>query len=160
VKEFEYAEKFIEKFKTSIPKAELENVLEFCYGSIAFSRGKLEEALRHFSRSNFQNFIFKVQVKRMLLKIYYYLKMYKQAEAMIDTFRHFVGREESLLPEHRDAYYQFLKLAGELMRVNESGASADRDFKISKIKTDAEKIPANPFRIKVWLLEELGMRSD
>ena len=96
----------------------------------------------------------------MLLKIYYYLKMYEQAEAMIDTFRHFVGREESLLPEHRDAYYQFLKLAGELMRVNESGASADRDFKISKIKTDAEKIPANPFRIKVWLLEELGMRSD
>ncbi len=156
VKEFEYAERFIEKFKVSIPKAELENVLEFCYGSISYSRGKLEVALKHFSRSNFQNFIFKVQVKIMLLKIYYYLKMYEQAEAMIDTFRHFVGREENLLSEHRDAYYQFLKLAGELIRVNESGGPDERDFRLKKIKSEAEKIPANPFRIKVWLLEELN----
>jgi len=156
INEFDYAENFIKEFRSSIPKEEETNVLEFCYGTIENAMGNLQKALKHFSKTNFQNFLLKVQVKIVLLKIYFKLEMYEQALALIDTFRHYISREENLLTEHREAYSKFLKLMSELIRANEIHDKEERNFRISKIRDEADKIPSNPFRIKVWLQNELN----
>lgn len=159
VGEYDYADNFIKNFQFSIPESERNNVLEFCYGVMEFSKGNLKNALKHFSKSNFQNFLFKVQVKILLLKIYFKLGMYEQALAMIDTFKHFVAREENLLPEHRISYDSFLNLMLELVRTMEEHNPKEKEFKLQKIAKDAEKIPANPFRIKRWLIDEIKNSS-
>jgi hypothetical protein len=100
--------------------------------------------------------LLKVQVKIILLKIYYKLEMYEQTLAVIDTFRHFITSEGNLLPEHSAAYNHFLKLISELIRVREINNQEEQIFKINKLKQEAEKIPSNPFRIKTWLIEELS----
>ncbi len=156
VGEFEYAENFINDYKDSIPEDEKENVLSFCYGTIENSKGNYNLALEYFSKSNFQNFLLKVQVKILLLKTYYKLEMYEQALQIIDTFRHFIKSEGNLLPEHAKSYSIFLRLMGELIRANEINRIEEREFRLNKIRKEAEKIPANPFRIKVWLIEELN----
>ncbi len=156
IKEFDYAENFIKEFSPHLPVNEADSILEFSLGTIENSKGNYKKALNHFSKTNFQNFILKVQVKIILLKIYYKLEMYEQALQMIDTFRHYIGREENLLPEHRESYNHFLKLMSELIRANELDNMTEKEFRIKKIKEETEKIPANPFRIKVWLLEELS----
>lgn len=155
VEEFEYAESFIKEYKGSIPEEEKENVLSFCFGIIENSRGNLEKALKHFSKANFQNFIIKVQVKILLLKLYYKLGMYEQAFGMVDTFRHYIAREENLLSEHRESYNKFLTLMAELIKIKEAHPQ-DMGFELKKIKKAAEKMPANPFRIRTWLLDELA----
>lgn len=155
VKEFDYAENFMKEFGPYLPENEKINVTEFCLGTIENARGNPEKALVHFSKSNFQNFILKVQVKILLLKIYYKLGMYEQTLGMIDTFRHYVAREEKMLAEHRESYNKFLILMGELIKIKESG-SKDKSFELGKIKKEAEKIPANPFRVRTWLLDELN----
>jgi len=154
VQEFEYAENFMKEFRSSIPKNEEINVMEFCYGTIENVKGNLQKALKHFSKTNFQNFILKVQVKVLLLKTYYKLGMFEQALGMIDSFRHFVLREENLLSEHKESYTKFLILVGDLIRLKESH-SKNTGFEVNKLKNDAELIPANPFRVKAWLIEEL-----
>jgi hypothetical protein len=154
VGEFDYAERVMKDFEPTLPVNEKENIIAFCMGTIAHSKGNLRDALKFFSKANFQNFIFKVQVKILLLKIYYKLKMYEEALGLIDTFKHFVSREENLLNEHKESYTQFLNLMTELIKA-EGQREEEKEYLISKIKKNAEAIPANPFRIKVWLLDEL-----
>jgi hypothetical protein len=96
-----------------------------------------------------------VQVKILLLKIYYRLGMFEDALRIIDTFRHFVSREEGLLAEHKNSYMLFLKLMTELIRLRGIYGKSEYEFSLQKLRKDCEQIPANPFRIKIWLLEEI-----
>lgn len=156
VKEFDYAEKFIKDFQQSIPQAEKENVLAFCYGTLENSKGNFETALKHFSKANFQNFLFKVQVKILLLKIFYKLERYEEAFGMIDTFRHFISREKHLLTEHRESYKIFLKLISDLIKLKENPDKKESGLKLKKIKEETETMAANPFGIKAWLIEKIS----
>lgn len=156
VNEFEYAEKIIEAFEHYFPPDEKNNIITFCMGTIEYSKGNLRKAMKQFSMTNFQNYIFKVQVKILLLKIYYKLNMLEEALLLIDAFRHFLSREQNLLKEHRDSYTIFLNVMIELIKTKNSGNKKDSKLKLHKMKTIAEKMPANPFRIRVWLLEELS----
>ncbi len=157
VREYDYAEKVLKDFEPSLPAAEKEDIMAFCRGTIAFSKGNLKDALRYFSKANFQNFIFKVQVKILLLKSYYKLGMYEETLGIIDTFKHFVSREENLLEEHKQSYTMFLNLMTELIKAK-SGHRDEKDYLFSKIRKNAETMPANPFRVKVWLLDELNKK--
>ena len=157
VGEFKYAEWFIKEFEISIPEAEKTNVLSFCHGVIENSKGNLKSALKYFSKSNFQNFIFKVQVKIMLLMIYYKLEMNEQALGIIDTFRHFLRNEENLLPEQGRSYNIFLKIMSDLIKLKENNFGNEKDFQLKKLYSEAKQIPLNPFRIRKLLFEELEL---
>lgn len=155
VKEFEYAKEFMKSYRSSIPEAEETNVLEFCYGTIENAKNNYESALKHISKCNFQNFILKVQVRILLLKLNYRLRRYNEAFGMIDTFRHYIAKEDNILPEHRESYNIFLRLVSELIRATELPDKKEAEYRIEKIKKEADLMPANPFRIKIWLKEEL-----
>lgn len=158
VGEYDYTEKFIRDFSASIPENEKTNVLNFCYGTLEFYKGNFNEALRCLSKTNFRNFIFKVQVKILHLQICYKLGLTEQALTAIDTFRHYLSREENLLNEHREAYGMFLKLVSEMINLIETKNKKTMGFEKQRLIKETEKMPSNPFRIKVWLLEELNRK--
>jgi hypothetical protein len=141
-------------FESYLPTTEKENIIAFCRGIIEYSRENLKSSLKYFSRTTFQNFIFKVQVKILQLKIYYRLHMYEEALGSIDSFKHYISREKNLLNEHRESYTQFLNLMSDLIKSADQ-PKTERGFVLSKIRKNAEKMPANPFRVKVWLLNQL-----
>ena len=69
VKEYEFAKEVLERFEPDLPEEDRMNVSGFCHGVINYSEGNLNEAIEYLSRSNFKNFIFKVQVKDITFKI-------------------------------------------------------------------------------------------
>lgn len=160
VREYDFAEWFIGEYKSSVIKEEKENVLSFCYATIANSRGDHKEALRLFTLSNFQNFLFKVQVRINILALHYKLKQYEEALAAIDTFRHYIKREKNLVHEHISSYNTYLKLMGDLIRYREEENKEEKEFILQKITDEASKMPANPFRVKSWILEEAGRLKE
>ena len=159
VGELEYAEKILEMFKDHFPPDEKLSILNFCYGIIENAKGNFPVALTHFSKTNFKNFIFKVQVKILLLKIYYKLSMFEDARNMIDTFKHFISREKNLIDEHRQSYNLFLNLLSMLIKAMESPDKSNLSFVREKIRKQLDTMPTNPFRIKIWLLEEVTKRG-
>lgn len=157
VNEFKWAEWFIEEYKSSIIKEEKQNVLSFCYGTIEYSKGNYKEALRLFTLANFQNFLFKVQVRINILNLRYKLGQYDEALGAIDTFRHYIKRETNLVHEHISSYNTYLKLVGDFIRYHDEVSKKEKEFLRKKIITEANKMPANPFRIKSWILEETAL---
>ena len=154
VEEFEWAEKYMNKYKDTLSDEYKNETLNFCYGYINFRKGNLEKALDLFSQSNFPNFILKVQVKIFLLQIYYEKEYYEQAFAMIDTFKHYLLREKNLIEGYRKSFAEFARITNELIRIKSKLSSGETKFNLDRIKLDIEKIKYNQFGIKLWLREK------
>ncbi|HMS66332.1 MAG TPA: hypothetical protein PKD83_13900 [Ignavibacteria bacterium] len=155
VNEFEWAEDYIERLKEKLTD-ERENTLNFCYAYIAHKKGEYDKALELFSRVNFSNFILKIQVKIHLLQIFFDKKYYDDALLMIDTFRRYLAREKSILESTKISVLEFLKITGELVKINSDIRSNDNDFKINGLKEDIEKMQSNTFGIKLWLRDKIN----
>jgi len=154
VEEYEWAEKYMNKFKDSLTEEYKNETLNFCYGYISYRKGNLEKALDLLSQSNFPNFILKVQVKILLLQIYYEKEFYEQAFAMIDTFKHYLHREKNLIEGYRKSFGEFARITNELIRIKSGQSSKETKYNLDRIKKDIEKINYNQFGIKLWLRQK------
>ena len=150
VNEFDWAEDYLERYNHILTE-EKENTLNFCYGFISYKKGDLDKALDHFSKTNFSNFIIKVQVKILLLQLYIEKEYYDQAELMIDTFRHYVSREKAILDKIKISLLEFLKITGDLIKLKSGVSENDYGYKTAKLKYDIENMSSNRFGIKLWL---------
>ncbi len=153
VKEFDWAEAFIEKYTHKLTE-EKENTLNFCHGYISYGKGELNKALDYFSRTNFTNFIIKIQVKILLLQINIDKQYYDHALMMIDAFRHYLAREKSILDSIKQSVLEFLRITGDMIKINTLVRGKDIDYRISKIRQDIENMSNNRFGIKLWLKEK------
>lgn len=159
VNEFEWAEKYISKYHHLLTE-EKDSTLNFCYGIINYKKRNLDKALDLFSRANFNNFLIKIQVKILLLQIYYEKEMYEQALAMIDTFRHYLTREKLIVEDYKKSFYDYLKITNELIKLNTNYSKEKINFNIKKIIDDIEKIKMNQFGIKIWLRNKLSALNN
>ncbi len=155
VNELEWAEKYIEKFKHLLSE-EKDGTLNFCHGIIHYKKGDTGKALELLSRTNFPDFIIKIQVKILLLQIYYEKEYYDQALTTIDAFRHYLLRERSILEESKSSFYDFLKITNDLIKLKTNADSAALKYNIVKLKNNIENIQFNQFGIKNWLKEKVS----
>ncbi|MEO8665583.1 MAG: hypothetical protein ABI462_08795, partial [Ignavibacteria bacterium] len=156
VDEFEWAERYINQYTEALNE-EKQSTLNFCYGYINYKKGDLDKALDLLSRANFPNFIIKIQVKILLLQVYFEKEYYEQALAMIDTFRHYLLREKSIVEDFKDSFYEYLRIINDLIKIKTGLLSENREFDLKRIKEDVEKIRFNQFGIKMWLRERVKM---
>lgn len=152
VNEFEWAENYISVFRDKLTE-EKESTLNFCFGYISYKRGNLNKALDLLSRTNFPNFIIKIQVKILLLQIYFEKEFFDQAISMIDTFRHYLSREKSIPEEFKESFYDYLRATNDLIKIKTGSQKNGLDYNYKKARDDIEKIKYNHFGIKLWLRE-------
>lgn len=155
VNEFKWADAYINKYKDHLSE-EKEDTLNFCHGIIAYKKGDLDKALDLLSRTNFPHFLIKVQVKILLLQIYYEKGFHEQALGCIDSFRHYLYREKSFKQNFKESFNEFLKLTNELIKLKTS-IEGGKDFEWKKLKDDVKNMKSNQFGIKLWLEEQLSV---
>ena len=154
VKEFGWAQKYISSYEHQLTD-EKESTLNFCNAVINYEKGKLDEALELFSRTNFPDFILKIQVRLYLLRINYEKESYDQSLAMIDAFRHYLQREKSFIESFKEAYYEFLKLTNELIKIKTSMKTKAVKTNIKMLKDRIDEFKFNQFGIKNWLNDKV-----
>ena len=155
VEEFEWAEQYIQKYKHLLLE-EKESTLNFCNGIIHYKKGNIDKALDLLSQANFPEFIIKIQVKILLLQIYFEKEYFEQAFSMIDAFRHYLQREKSI-PEHsKGSFYDFLKNTNDLIKIKTGVGSDDKKFELKKISENIENMEVNQFGIKSWLKNKVS----
>ncbi len=151
VGEFDFALQYIEKYKHNLSE-EKKNTLDFCHAYIAYKQGRLDEALELLSKTGFTNFIMKIQVRLLLLQLSYERDYSDQALAMIDSFRHYVSRENLLLEKHKAILLRFLKITGDLIKYK-TGVIRNVKDALHKIRFEIENLESNHFGVKHWLEE-------
>ncbi|MFZ1320720.1 MAG: hypothetical protein WAT71_04115 [Ignavibacteria bacterium] len=151
--EFDFAESYIENYKELLTE-EKENTLNFCYAFIAYGKKEYEKSLELFSKTNFSNFIIKIQVKLLLLQLYYEMNYFDQAVLMIDSVRKYVLKEKMLIESTRTSLLEFLKITGSLIKYKTEPATSSRSPALNSIEHNIMNLKNNQYGIKLWLIEK------
>ena len=110
-----FGEKYTKKLNPDFRQG-IKNLLD---ANIAFLEKRYAESLEFLSKINYDFFMYKLDVKTLLLKIFYELKMFEQAYSTIDSFSHYLGYtneiNEDVKAEHRNFLMIYKKLLNSLI---------------------------------------------
>ena len=155
VNDFSFAESYIENLKDHLTE-EKESTLNFCYGYIAYGKKDFDKSLELFSKTNFTNFIIKIQVKLLLLQLYYEKSYFDQALLMVEAIRKYLTREKMLIESTRTSINDFLKIAVSLIKLKTEPVSSIKLSTLNSIEHDIKDLESNQFGIKLWLIEKFN----
>jgi len=147
VKEFEWADDFIVKYKDRLKKENREDIVNFSYAIIEFERTNFKASLIRLSKINLQQPLLRFRIRNYTLLNYYELNHTEQAFLMLDAYRHLLEKDKKVDIGRKVRYNTFLTYYQKLLEIKSGGTAADLQF----IKRD---IGSKPVFMKEWLLEK------
>jgi tetratricopeptide (TPR) repeat protein len=150
LKEFEWLDKFAEEHSGKLKPEFRENLVSLLKANLYFALGEFEKALEYLNMFRYDIFIYKFDVKNLMLKIYYELGLYFQAYSLIDAYKHFLNNNKEHAKIHNKQYKNFINLYSRLLKIKERGANEDMDMLLNEVeKTEA-------LASRIWLREKFG----
>ena len=121
LEEYEWMEDFMKEY-TKLLKPELRSNMEYLMKAhLDFAKKKYNDSLENISKIRYDIFLYKIDVKNLMLKNYYELGLYDQAYSLIDAYKHFLAENKDYGKLQQKYYGNFLNIYGKLLRVKESG---------------------------------------
>ncbi|MEO8210157.1 MAG: hypothetical protein ABI840_06320 [bacterium] len=147
-KEIEWFNYFVEKYTDSLHPDLRVDLKHYAYAHLYFLKNEFEKSLEYASKINEEFFFFKVDIKSILLKVYYELNYFEQAFHSIDAFKHFIRDNKEIIEDFKNIYRNFIRLYEELIKIK-SGQSKKAVFLIKKNIEEEIDIAS-----KFWLLRK------
>lgn len=149
LKEFEWADNFIDKYSNELKPEFRDNMKYYSQAIIRCSTGEFEKSLEYASKVKYDLVNFKVDLKILMLKIFYELKLTEQAYSLTDTFKHYLKNHKEMNPEIKEAHFNYLKYYLMLLKMNLNFNSASVGLLKDQLKS--EKLIMQ----RKWITEKL-----
>ncbi len=156
LKQFDWTEKFINKYKVNLHPTQKVSIINYCLGLIEFDKGNFAKSLKLLSNINPKWFNMKNDIKKIILKCYYELDYSVELYLQIDSYRHFIYNELASWEKMNFGNKRFIKFITELnsVKINRNFRAAD------ELKNKVED--SEYFYHKEWIilkLEEIIKKS-
>ena len=148
IKEFEWAEKFINEYKSRLNPDTMVDVTEYSIAMIEIGKGNFEKSLAHLSKINIEMSNMKIEIKNLLIIIYYELNYIEELISMIDAYKHFLKRDKTISENTRDQNSLFIRLISDLVKVR---LKNDKES-IEMFRLELDKL--DYFILKDWLMNK------
>lgn len=148
LRETKWFEYFIEKYSDCLNPEHREDLRYLSYSYLYFMRKEFEKALVMVSKINHEFFIFKADLKNLMLKIYYELNYFEQAFSMVYSYKSFLQKTKEITKPFKEVYGNFLKFYFELLKIKSQQNKKGLLFIKNKIEKE------NKLVSKRWLLEK------
>jgi len=135
MKNYKAAGEFIREYSEKLHPDDRDDVVNFCLARLSFYIGNYEEALGYLAKINLQQSHIKLEVKNYLLMIYYELNMQEEAFYIIDSYKHYIKRDETTSNLVRQTNRNFLDLYAKLLRLKLSPDNDELFLLEKKIET-------------------------
>lgn len=147
--EFEWLRYFIDKYIDTLNPEYREDMRNFSFANLYFYQKDFEKSLEYISKKfNHEVFLFKTDVKNLMIRLYYELNHLEQAYSLVDSYKHFLSSNKEISRSLNIIFSKFLKYYFELLKIKSGQSKEMPSFIISKI--EKEKNLVN----KKWLLEK------
>lgn len=153
VRELHYMEEFISGYSGKLIPRHITNVENYSYALLYFEKGLYQKALSCINKVTFDQFVFKVDMKNLQLKINYELGYFESAMSVIDTYKHFIKNNQLLSESRRILHNNFVTYTLKLIQYKTGSSKISLSFLTDKIKKSK-----NIFD-KGWLLEKIRQLS-
>lgn len=150
VKEYDWAEKFVEDYSPRLPADIKENMYKFARAHIMFERGEYDSSLTILNKVDFEIFTLKYDLRNLMLRIYIELNYIEEALSLIDSYKRFIKNNKNVSEYYRTLVYNFLKYCKYIidLRLQKESLRAD------EILNELEK--ENAVNFKPWLVEKIN----
>lgn len=148
LKEYDWAENFIENYNQYLEEEYRESFLYYNYAKLYYAKKDYTKVMDLIQKYEFNDVLINLDAKTMLLKIYYESDEFKVLESLLESMRAFIQRKK-ILGYHKELYKNIVKYAKKLLKVNPYS-------KAQKEKLKAEIEAAKPLTEKAWLLKQLS----
>jgi hypothetical protein len=145
---FNRAKEFIERYIKALPPAEVKNIYEYSYMNYFFATGSLTEALKRYNRLKVNDFVFKFDVKNIVIKCFYGLGYLEEALQEIKNYREFLRNNRNMIPGKKiERFRRFLWYTEKLV-LFKTGSDISPDYLLKKL-LDEKNVA-----FKKWLIEK------
>lgn len=103
--EFEWAEQFVEKYNYRIEESYRENAVIYNQAQICFYRKDFPEVISKLQTVEYRDITYNLGAKSMLLATYYELSEWDALESLSASFKVYLARRRSTIPEERRKSY-------------------------------------------------------
>ena len=125
VKEFDWAQKFIERYSVFLEEGSKENEKNYSLGRLLFQQKKYEESIEYLSKVKFHQVYEKINVRFYYLMNYIELKSYQSAISMLNSIRQFYLESKEIPEMFAVLIENSLKFFREIIRVEENNKKLD-----------------------------------
>lgn len=158
LKEFEWAENFIQTYKDKLNAPRRENAYNYNLAHLYYNKKMYSEALSVLLLVQFTDIKYHLNTTFLLLRTYFALKDTEAVLSLIETFRIYVIRNQKMTLELKRGYTNFLKFAKQLVLLKHHASTYPKNKlkeKLEDLKTKIES--TNNLINRYWLLEECDM---
>lgn len=151
MKEFDWAENFIEQYKHRLDDKYKNDVVNLCYAKLYYFLKQYEKALSNLSLcGNNENVYYKLALKDLQIKILYELGHYETVLSIIDSYKHFFHKNKLIVKPVKERYKIFLKKISDLIKLK-------NNIKAEDVFIFKQKLNSEPsFLYKDWILDKIN----
>lgn len=156
MKDFQWLENFIYKYSPELHIDHREYMKSYSLASLSFVKKEYLASLEYLTRIKYDLFLYKHDVKRLQLQIYYELNYTEELLSLIDTLQHYLKNTGELSQVHKDGHIVFVKHLKELLRLKHKAViETDEIEYLEKALVRDTKSPSGWLKEKI---EELKVR--
>jgi hypothetical protein len=148
-KEFDWTNNFVESFKEKLTIGYDQNLYYYSLALIHFKKKEYNRSLEFLSKVNYENVKDKVDVKCLLIQLYYELNSYENMLSQIDAFKHFLHNDKLLSRGTKDVHLNFTRFVLRLINIK---FNTTEEYDISTLKNELNQTISYD---KGWLSEKI-----
>ncbi|TND09671.1 MAG: hypothetical protein FD123_1028 [Bacteroidetes bacterium] len=146
--EIEWAKKYISANESFLRKENRENIINYCKGSIAEVEKKHKEALTYLNQVSNPPLLINMNIKAMLIKIYYEKGDLNQVMNTCNSFNKFLRNNSKLSVFQKKIWRSFVDSSILLAKIKSGTARIDLAQWIEDVESKGEMI------VKAWVLKK------
>lgn len=155
LKEFNWTEEFIQKYRENLPSHRRDNAYNFNLANLYYNKKMYHEALTALMQVQFTDVTHHLNTNTLILRTYYALRDTEALLSLIETFRIYVIRNRKLTTAEKKGYTNFLRFAKSLVLLKHHSTTFSRKALEEKLEILRQKIDTTQNVLnKYWLLEE------
>ncbi len=147
MRKFKWAENFVISYSKKVHPKETENMYNLGFAHLTNERGNLNKTLDYINKISINNFIYKFDVRNLLLKVFYDLEYTEESLSEIHSYREFLRNNKMVSDYRRIRLLNFLKYLEKMIFIKEQKSYINIDY-IKQQLSNLENIS-----YKGWLLE-------
>lgn len=148
VGDFSWAEEFIGNYGDYLPGNEKDDTINLSYSNINYVKGDKEKALEYILKANFEPVVLNLRKRNITLKLYYEMDYLETLISYIDSYKHYLSRnQKEMPPDVYEHYSNFIKATADLVDLK-TLYSKERE---EKVRIRSEKL--RPGKEKHWIDE-------
>lgn len=154
LKEYDWGIKFVKTYSDELRPEYRDNMKNYSMAVIYYGQNEFEKSLECISNVKYDLLHFKIDVKILMLKIFYELNLTEQAYSLADTFKHYIKNIKEMPYEVKLSYNNFLKYY--LFLVKQNTNISNKHFSNIKTEMSEEKSLFH----SVWLMEKAELLNN